>query len=176
MRAPRSVPWSITEVPLQKVASLAVPTFADWCAVDIVEPAGRLRRLAVAHVDPEKVRLAQELDQRYPPDSNAHRGAYHVLRTGRSELVAELPAESLVEAARDEQHLSILRELGLRSYMCVPLRHARQDPGRVVVRLGGVRPEVLGPTNLRLLKSLPDGPPSRSRIPDSMRSWGRPTA
>ena len=43
---------------LAKVAQLAVPTFADWCAIDVVED-GRLHRLAVAHVDPAKVQLAQ---------------------------------------------------------------------------------------------------------------------
>ena len=49
---------------LRKVARLAVPFFADWCVVDMVEPDGSLRRLAVAHADPEKVQLADELQQR----------------------------------------------------------------------------------------------------------------
>ena len=35
-----------------QVARLAVPTFADWCAIDVVAD-GRLHRLAVAHVDPQ---------------------------------------------------------------------------------------------------------------------------
>jgi hypothetical protein len=69
------------ESTLQKVASLAVPYFADWCAVDLAEGSGLLRRVAVAHVDPAKVRLAQELEQNYPPDPQAPRGAYHVMKS-----------------------------------------------------------------------------------------------
>ncbi|MGZ4751556.1 MAG: GAF domain-containing protein [Oryzihumus sp.] len=43
---------------LANVARLAVPTLADWCAVQVVED-GNLTTLAVAHVDPAKVVLAQ---------------------------------------------------------------------------------------------------------------------
>jgi PAS domain S-box-containing protein len=113
------VDWHST---LQNVASLAVPYFADWCAVDMVEANDCLRRLAVAHVDPVKVKLAHELESRYPPDLNAPRGAYHVMRTGQSEMAEEIPDALLIAGARDEEHLRILRELGLKSYMCVPIR------------------------------------------------------
>ena len=44
------------ESTLQRVASLAVPAFADWCAVDMREADGSIRRLAVTHADPSKVR------------------------------------------------------------------------------------------------------------------------
>ena len=113
------VDWQST---LQKVASLAVPYFADWCAVDIAEPDASLRRLAVAHVDPAKVKLAHELENRYPSDPEASRGALHVLRTGQSEMAEEIPDSLLIDGAQDEEHLRILRELGLKSYMCVPLK------------------------------------------------------
>jgi PAS domain S-box-containing protein len=46
------------ESTLQKVANLAVPYFADWSAVDVADEGGALRRLAVAHQNPEKVRFA----------------------------------------------------------------------------------------------------------------------
>ncbi len=107
---------------LQKVASLAVPDFADWCAVDMAEPDGTLRRLAVAHLDQAQVRLAQELDERYPAKQDAPHGAYHVLCTGKSELMSEIPDSLFVQVATDEVHLGMLRELGLKSYMCVPLK------------------------------------------------------
>ena len=47
---------------LASLARLAVPTLADWCAVDILEEDGHLKRLAVEHPDQEKVRLAYELN------------------------------------------------------------------------------------------------------------------
>jgi len=107
------------EATLTKVAQLAVPDFADWSGVDLVRD-GRLHRLAVAHVDPAKVRLARELAERYPSDPNAPAGPWHVMKTGRSELI-QVTDEMLVAAAVDEEHLRIARELQLRSAITVPL-------------------------------------------------------
>ncbi len=85
------------------MARLAVPTFADWCAIDLVRD-GRLQRLAVAHVDPAKVDLARELAERYPSDPNAPAGAWHVIKTGESELISEITDEMLVAGSQDEEH------------------------------------------------------------------------
>ncbi|MDQ3942789.1 MAG: SpoIIE family protein phosphatase, partial [Actinomycetota bacterium] len=103
------------------VARLAVPYLADWCVVDILEEDGSLDRLAVAHQDPEKVALVHELRERYPPDPDAPRGVAQALRTGRPEFVPEIPESLLDEAAQDAEHREILRGLGLKSYMIVPL-------------------------------------------------------
>jgi PAS domain S-box-containing protein len=106
---------------LASVAHLAVPTLADWCAVDVVAEDGSVERLAVAHPDPKKVELAYELQERYPTDPNASSGVPNVLRTGEAEMMEEIPEELIEQAARDERHRQMLRELGLRSYMVVPL-------------------------------------------------------
>jgi PAS domain S-box-containing protein len=114
----------VMDVPstLQKVARLAVPYFADWCAVDMLEPDGSLHRLAVAHVDPAKVKLAHELQRRFPADPEAPHGVWHILRTGRSEMVSEITEAMLTERVQDEERLRLLRQLGLKSYMGVPLQ------------------------------------------------------
>jgi PAS domain S-box-containing protein len=106
---------------LSRVARLAVPYLADWCAIDILEEDGSLDRLALTHQDPDKVALAQELEERYPPDPEAQRGVPQVLRTGQPELLPEIPESLLDEAVRDARHREILRELGLKSYVIVPL-------------------------------------------------------
>jgi PAS domain S-box-containing protein len=106
---------------LQKVASLAVPHFADWCVVDLREADGSQRQVAIAHVDPDKVRLAQELSRRYPPRTDALYGPAHVLRTGQAEMSTEITDTMLAASAQDEEHLRLLRQLGLRSYISVPL-------------------------------------------------------
>jgi PAS domain S-box-containing protein len=110
-----------SESTLQRVASLAVPYFADWAAVDLAGDGGQFRRLAVAHEEPEMVRLAEELFDRYPPYPNEDGGIGRVFRTGEPEIVGEITDEMLVRGARDEGHLRLLRSLGLRSYICVPL-------------------------------------------------------
>jgi PAS domain S-box-containing protein len=110
------------ETTLSNVAALSVPRFADWCAIDMVQESGAIRRLAVAHVDPAKVRWSNELVEKYPPDPDASYGVPNVIRTGRPELFAEIPDELLVGAASDQPELlEILRELGLKSMICVPL-------------------------------------------------------
>ena len=109
------------ESTLQKVANLAVPYFADWSAVDLADEEGNLRRLAVAHQDPDKVALVRELMRDYPPDPQSPVGAYAVLRTGKPELVGDITDEMLVQGAKDERHLRLIRSLGLKSYICVPL-------------------------------------------------------
>ena len=106
---------------LAQVARLAVPGLADWCAVDLLGEGGAPERLAVAHVDPGKVEWAHELQRRYPPDPEAPRGLYHVLRTGQSELYPVVTDEMLAAAARDEEHLRVLRDLKFSSVMIVPL-------------------------------------------------------
>jgi PAS domain S-box-containing protein len=110
------------ESTLQKVARLAVPTFADWCAVDMLDDKGALRRVAVAHVDPSRVELAHELHRRFPPDPTAPQGVWNIVRTGKAEIVAEIRDELLTSSVKDPELLKIMRELGLRSYMGVPLR------------------------------------------------------
>ncbi|MCU1280727.1 MAG: Sensory box histidine kinase, partial [bacterium] len=107
-------------VTLQTLADLVVPRFADWCAVDVLER-GQLRQVAVAHVDPAKVEYAHELQRRWPPDPNASTGSPNVLRTGKSELYADIPDELLVQLISDREQLRVMRDLGLRSALTVPL-------------------------------------------------------
>ena len=105
---------------LRAVARLAVPAVADWCAVDLAAGDG-IERVAVAHVDPARVALAAELHERYPPDPRSPQGVFGVLRSGRSELHREIPDEILEQAARDPEHLEVLRSVGLRSAMLAPM-------------------------------------------------------
>ena len=105
---------------LRAVARLAVPEVADWCAVDVL--AGEeLERVAVEHIDPQRVALAREMQERYPPDKRADTGAWGVLRRGRAELYREIPEELLVQTAVDEEHLELIRAVGLRSAMLAPM-------------------------------------------------------
>ncbi len=107
---------------LQKIAYLAVPFFAEWCTVHMVQDDGSLIQLAAAHIDPDKSALAQEIGSRSPlaPDSPA--GPAHILKTGKPELIAEVSGSLIESVAPDPEHRIVLRELGLDSYMGVPLR------------------------------------------------------
>lgn len=122
---------------LEHVAELAVPRLADWCAVDVVDGGGRIEHVAVAHVDPDRVRWARELRRRYPVDADRDTGIPQVLRTGNVELVQDISDELLAAAAEDPDHLELLREVGFRSVLIVPLRAGARVTGALSLALTG---------------------------------------
>ncbi len=106
---------------LDRLAFMSVPTFADWCAVDLLQEDGTLKRVAVAHADPAKVRSAYERQRRFPSDPNMTRGVWNILRTGQAEFVHEITNDLLERLIPDPGRLSMMKKLGLRSYVGVPL-------------------------------------------------------
>ena len=107
---------------LEEIAQLAVPRLADWCAVQLAtDSTGGFEQVAVAHVDPNKVRWARELQQRYPPDPDSPTGAPAVIRSGRSELYPVIDSALFEAAALDEEQIRLVRELQMNSVMVVPM-------------------------------------------------------
>jgi PAS domain S-box-containing protein len=110
------------EQTLRNVAELAVPRIADWCAVDLVDDDGDRRTVAVAHVDPERLVLAEAL-RRYVPDRvDPDEGLGLVLHTGEAILYPRVTDEMVAAAAVDAEHLELLRAVGSRSLVIVPMR------------------------------------------------------
>jgi PAS domain S-box-containing protein len=106
---------------LASIARQAVPRLADWCAVRLLNENGTLQQVALTHIDPAKIALAQELDRRYPTDPNAASGVYKVARTGTKEFYPEITDAMLVAAAQDADHLAVMRKLAFTSAINVPL-------------------------------------------------------
>jgi PAS domain S-box-containing protein len=121
------------EQTLERVARMIVPRVADWCGIDMIDEHGDVQQVVVAHVDPAKVEMAHELRRRYPPDLDARTGVPAILRGAGAELYSEVPDELLVAAARDEEHLRLIREVGMRSAMAVPMRIAGETLGAITL-------------------------------------------
>lgn len=107
---------------LQNVAGLAVPTLADWCGVDLIDEEGRREPVAVAHVDPARVELAARLREYEPEHMQPDRGIGRVIATGEPVLYNEIPDELVRASAVDERHLELLRQVGLRAVLLVPMK------------------------------------------------------
>ncbi|MFN2518097.1 MAG: GAF domain-containing SpoIIE family protein phosphatase, partial [Jatrophihabitantaceae bacterium] len=137
---------------LATVARLAVPRLADWCAVDAIQD-GVLQTLAVAHVDPAKIAWARELQQRYPPDPAQKTGSPNVIRTGVSELYAEITDDMLTAASIDEEHVRLMRALNLHSALIVPLQARGRTLGAVTLMWAETRRRY-GPLDLALAEDL----------------------
>lgn len=117
---------------LSSVARLIVPRLADWCVIQVLD-GDELTNVALAHHDPEKVQWAEQMSDRYPTDMDATTGAPNVIRTGRCELYAEIPDELLVAAAVDDEHLALIRGLGMSSGLVVPLTGRTRTFGAITL-------------------------------------------
>jgi signal transduction histidine kinase len=109
------------ETTLATVAALALPYLGGWCIVDLVEPDGSYRRLAVVHPDSDKQAFASRLKQGWPPGHEDPIGIAAALRFGEPKLVPHIPDEMLASVAQDAEHLETLRQLGIGSLLVVPL-------------------------------------------------------
>ena len=121
------------EQTLERVARMIVPGLADWCGIEMVDEHGESHQVAVAHVDPGKVQMAHDLRRRYPPDQNSPTGVPAILRGGPAELYTEIPQDLIEGAARDDDHLRLIRELGMRSAMAVPMRLGGETHGVITL-------------------------------------------
>jgi PAS domain S-box-containing protein len=138
---------------LRGVAQQAVPHLADWCVVHVSEDGQTFKQLAIRHADPEKSAFAEEAGEQYPPDPDAQVGVPNVLRTGRSEFYPRVDDAVLVQFARGEEHLRILRESNLRSAMFVPLV-ARNRPLGVMTFIASDCHPPYTPADLELAEDL----------------------
>jgi len=119
------------EQTLKRVAQLAVPWLADWCAVDMPGQDGAIEQVALAHVDPRKVAQAEELRRRYPPEPTAPTGAPHVIRTGEPELLKDINEAQIDEAIADPEEREAIKALRMRSAMVVPMRAGDETLGAI---------------------------------------------
>jgi serine phosphatase RsbU (regulator of sigma subunit) len=128
------------EVTLSSIARLASLEIAEWASVDMAEPDGSLTQMAVAHRDPQKVKLTQELRRRYPPDPAQNVGIYNVMRTGESEFYPALDGGRLDQLVVDSGHRDLVESLGATSAIVVPMVARRRTLGALTLVTAGDRP------------------------------------
>ena len=116
------------EQTLNRIARLAVPRLADWCNVTM--PRGdHLQSVALVHVDPAKLELAHEYQERYPTAIDAP-GATRLLG-GQSLRVNHIDDDALAAIVPDPEQRAAARRLGLRAFMAVPMRGAGGPIGSI---------------------------------------------
>jgi PAS domain S-box-containing protein len=118
---------------LRNVAWAAVPQIADWCAVDLVDRDGKREQVVAAHRDPDKLALAERLRRFEPAQIDSDQAVGRAVRTGEPQLYAEISDEMLVQNAVDDEHLRLLRGVGLRSVLIVPLRAVSRTLGAMTL-------------------------------------------
>jgi PAS domain S-box-containing protein len=104
----------------RRLAELCVPLLADYCTVDLLESDGSVSPVALAHSDPLRLAAALRARELRPVVADALAGPGRVIREGTPEI-SQITAEMVEAAGLPAEELELLRELGLRSYLCVPL-------------------------------------------------------
>ncbi|HEY2748682.1 MAG TPA: ATP-binding protein [Polyangia bacterium] len=107
---------------LRRVAEIAVPALADWCAIVVRNPDGSMQRAAVVHKDASLAAVAREYEgpcQR-PLDRESSLTAI-ALEAGEPKHFADLSDEDLQAGADDERQLQMLRALGCASCVVAPM-------------------------------------------------------
>jgi PAS domain S-box-containing protein len=141
---------------LEELARIAVPRLGDWCVIDVLEEDGSIARYAVAHANPDRQELVEELRTRYPANPEAAQGLPLAIRTGESQLFPEVTDDMVVPGrlAQDEGHARVLRELGFRSALVVPLRARGRILGAIGLALGDDSERRYGPDDLTYAEDL----------------------
>jgi PAS domain S-box-containing protein len=109
------------ELTLERLARLAVPYVADFCLVHMLEDDGSIRRMIVAHQQPEREAAWRDMQRRFPLDLNTPHTIAKALRTGEPELFSEISDELWQAVIRDPEEIRMLREFDIKAAMIMPL-------------------------------------------------------
>lgn len=116
------------EATLSRLAALAVPRMADWCAVYL--PDGPyLHPHGLAHTDPEKVRTLREYVNETPTRIDAADGTAEVYRSGTALYLPSITPEMIDVLDVSDRQKARVHALGLRSFLGVPMRAHGQTVG-----------------------------------------------
>jgi PAS domain S-box-containing protein len=106
---------------LERVVRLAVPRVADLAAIYRLEADGVIRLVALAGREAEQEARARELDALLPLRIEEQRLLPRVVRSGRAEMLAEVPDPLRESWSPSSRASELVRQLAMRSYMVVPL-------------------------------------------------------
>ena len=116
---------------LRNLSRVVIPAFADWYVVDVVDDEDRLVRLTVEHRDPAKIAAARELAEHLAVGAERRYGAESVVRSGEPQLVPDISDRMLAAVVHDDEQLRLVRALGLRSFIVVPMRTSERVVGAI---------------------------------------------
>jgi PAS domain S-box-containing protein len=141
-------------VTLEKVAWAAVPELADWCAVDMPDDRGRLRRVATADVEQGRRDRDRLIIGERAREGELPVGPPKIMSTGKAELYREIDDALLQAAARDDAQLEALRRVGARSALVVPLLVGEDVIGTITLGTTSDSGRRLGDADLELAEEL----------------------
>jgi signal transduction histidine kinase/ActR/RegA family two-component response regulator len=116
------------ETTLRALARLAVPTFGDYCVVDLLREDGTFTRVDLVVDDPTRMEIGEKL-RSYPPSLRVEGPAVRAIRTGEPFVDNASSPEKARRSAQNPEHLALLQQWSVRSFMMVPLRSRGRSIG-----------------------------------------------
>jgi PAS domain S-box-containing protein len=107
-------------VVLERLAEAVVPFLGDWCAVDLVDREGAIRRIVVRHHDPAKAAYGDKL-KAYSPGRTSENPVIEMLQSNRPQMFKNGNGDLLSKIADNEEHRALLAELGIEAGLVVPM-------------------------------------------------------
>jgi signal transduction histidine kinase len=104
---------------LARIAHLTLRILGEWCAIDVLDERGRVHRVAAAHVDPVKGQILRQAQQR---SAGTGRKLPRGLSQGKPAVIATLNEGAARQAALGVRQARLLRQVGLRRVLVMPLR------------------------------------------------------
>lgn len=121
------------EVTLRNVIALVLPTLGDFGFFDIVEPDGRVRRIAAAHDDPRRQGLLEHTSWVRSDRTDINLCA---LSSGHSAVHPHTDDVWLQNVAEGPEHLALMRDLAFRSMLTTPLLYEGRCLGALTLFRG----------------------------------------
>ncbi|HET7600712.1 MAG TPA: PAS domain-containing protein [Gemmatimonadales bacterium] len=123
---------------LAAIARVAVPIIADFTLLDLLDDAGRLRRLQFAHADPEvEARYEAAAIASVPDPSWRGHPVADALRAGAPLFLPSLDPGDVSAFTRGDERDEFIRRMAPRSLMVVPLRAHGQTIGKITFGYSG---------------------------------------
>jgi PAS domain S-box-containing protein len=122
---------------LAALVRLAVPTLADYCALDILVGEDSFERIGEAHVDPTKSILLRQVATFPRSALTASHPLIRVMSTGQPVLQAEITADFINAAFAEPSQRRTVEALGPRSLICVPLVDSGKPIGALTLVTSG---------------------------------------
>lgn len=129
-----------------QLADSVVPFLGDWCVLDLIEPGG-VSRVGVRHNRSEMEEVCDALLAFRPDASHPQHPVVRTLLKERPVVISDIDEGKLHEIAYEDEHRAILRSLGIRSLMVIPLNARGRLLGALTL-VSGTNPKRYGATQL----------------------------
>ena len=106
---------------VERLVEACVPAFADYCLVSVLE-GSVLKPVAVNHVPGPEEEAVARIHRTHPLPADLPKLSPFVYRTGTAELYESLTPEQINEAVRDPALCKALNDMGVVSYLSVPMK------------------------------------------------------